>query len=350
MPKVVSPSQASWQFGNAVVAWQKQSGRHDLPWQNTQDPYAVWLSEIMLQQTQVVTVRDYYARFMQRFPTVADLAKASQEEVMGLWSGLGYYSRARNLHKAAQDVVALHGGKFPRDAQTLQTLSGIGRSTAAAIASLCFGEPVAILDANVKRVLTRYLGFKHDLALAKNEKLLWALAQTLLPTSRVAHSMPHYTQGMMDLGATLCAPKTPQCGQCPLKDHCKAFKEGKAQDYPVKTKKLKRTSEQIWLLYAQTKNGSVWMVQRPQSGIWAGLYCLPVFESYESLRAFVSAKDKLDLQDMPVIKHVLTHKDLYLHPVALQLTNQKSLGQGYWFDRPSIADIGLPAPIRKLVG
>ena len=303
----------SWQFGNAIVAWQKIHGRHDLPWQNTQDPYAVWLSEIMLQQTQVVTVRDYFARFMKRFPTVNDLAKASQEEVMGLWSG-------------------------------------IGRSTAAAVASLCFGEPIAILDANVKRVLTRYLGFGQDLAVAKNEKLLWEKAQTLLPTQHVAQAMPHYTQGMMDLGATLCTPKNPQCLQCPVKENCKAAKEGKPENYPVKTKKLKRTSEQLWLLYAQSKNGEVWMVQRPQSGIWAGLYCLPVFESYEALQAFVKTKSKLELQDMPVVKHVLTHKDLYLHPVALRLSGQKSLGQGHWVDQQSIAAIGLPAPIRKLVG
>lgn len=340
----------SWQFGNAVVAWQKLHGRHDLPWQNTKDPYAVWLSEIMLQQTQVVTVRDYFARFMRRFPTVKDLAKAPQEEVMGLWSGLGYYSRARNLHRAAQDVMALHGGAFPRDATTLQTLPGIGRSTAAAVASLCFGEPIAILDANVKRVLTRYLGFKQDLAIAKNEKWLWEEAQTLLPTQQVAQAMPYYTQGMMDLGATLCTPRNPQCLQCPVKDNCKAFKEGKPDNYPVKTKKLKRTSEQLWLLYAQTNNGNVWMVQRPQSGIWAGLYCLPVFESYETLQAFVKTKSKSDLQDLPVVKHVLTHKDLYLHPVFLALKAQKSLGQGRWFELESIADIGLPAPIRKLLG
>ena len=268
---------------------------------------------------------------------------------MGLWSGLGYYSRARNLHRAAQDVMALHRGEFPRDALTLQTLPGIGRSTAAAIASLCFGEPIAILDANVKRVLTRYLGFGQDLAVAKNEKLLWEKAQTLLPTQHVAQAMPHYTQGMMDLGATLCTPKNPQCLQCPVKENCKAVKEGKPENYPVKTKKLKRTSEQLWLLYAQSKNGEVWMVQRPQSGIWAGLYCLPVFESYEALQAFVKTKSKLELQDMPVVKHVLTHKDLYLHPVALRLSGQKSLGQGHWFDEQSIASIGLPAPIRKLV-
>jgi A/G-specific adenine glycosylase len=339
----------TWQFGNAVVAWQKIHGRNDLPWQNTQDPYAVWLSEIMLQQTQVVTVRDYFARFIKRFPTVKDLAKASQEEVMGLWSGLGYYSRARNLHLAAQDVMELHSGVFPRDAWTLQTLPGIGRSTAAAIASLCFGEPIAILDANVKRVLTRYLGFGQDLAIAKNEKLLWEKAQTLLPTQQVTQAMPYYTQGMMDLGATLCTPKNPKCLLCPVKNYCKAANEGNPENYPVKTKKLKRTSEQLWLLYAQTKNGDVWMVQRPQSGIWAGLYCLPVFDSYETLQVFVKSKSKLELLDMPVVKHVLTHKDLYLHPVALRLIAQKSLGQGRWFDKPSIPNIGLPAPIRKLL-
>lgn len=343
-------SKTSWQFGNAVVAWQKLHGRHDLPWQNTKDPYAVWLSEIMLQQTQVVTVRDYFARFMKRFPSVKDLANAPQEEVMGFWSGLGYYSRARNLHRAAQVVMALHGGVFPRDAATLQTLPGIGRSTAAAVASLCFGEPIAILDANVKRVLTRYLGFKQDLAIAKNEKWLWEQAQKLLPTQQVAQAMPYYTQGMMDLGATLCTPRNPQCLQCPVIDNCKAFKEGKPETYPVKTKKLKRTSEQLWLLYAQTNNGNVWMVQRPQSGIWAGLYCLPVFESYEALQAFAKAKGKSDLQDLPVVKHVLTHKDLFLHPVAWRLKAQKSLGQGRWFELASIADIGLPAPIRKLLG
>ena len=171
-------------FGNRVVAWQKKHGRHDLPWQNTQDPYAVWLSEIMLQQTQVVTVRDYFARFMQRFPTVIDLAKAHEDEVLGLWSGLGYYSRARNLHKAAQQVVALHGGHFPKDAQTLQTLPGIGPSTAAAVASLCFGEAVAILDGNVKRVLTRYLGYSADLSESKHERALWQLAQSCCPHKR----------------------------------------------------------------------------------------------------------------------------------------------------------------------
>ena len=171
----------------------------------------MWLSEIMLQQTQVVTVKGYFDRFVERFPDVARLAEASEDEVLGLWSGLGYYSRARNLHRCAQQVMALHGGAFPRDALTLATLPGIGRSTAAAIASLCFGERVAILDANVKRVITRVLAFDADLASATNERALWLAAEALLPVSQLAMAMPRYTQGMMDLGATVCLPKKPQC-------------------------------------------------------------------------------------------------------------------------------------------
>jgi A/G-specific adenine glycosylase len=349
MPKALTMHKTPWQFGNAVVAWQKRHGRHDLPWQNTRDPYAVWLSEIMLQQTQVSTVRDYFTRFMKRFPTVNTLAQASQAEVLALWSGLGYYSRARNLHLSAQSIMQLHSGEFPKNALALQTLPGIGRSTAAAIASLCFGEPIAILDANVKRVLTRYLGFGHDLAIASHEKLLWQHAENLLPTKHISQAMPHYTQGMMDLGATVCTPKNPQCAQCPLMNHCTAAKEGEPQRYPVKSKKLKRTSEQMWLLVAQTKKGAVWMVQRPQSGIWAGLYCLPAFEKYELLTSFIATKCKSPLQDLPEVKHVLTHRDLYLHPVALHLDSQLSLGPGRWVGRQSLHELGMPAPIRKLL-
>ncbi len=171
-------------FARRVVAWQATHGRNDLPWQNTKDPYRVWLSEIMLQQTQVVTVRDYFARFLLRFPDVASLAQASLDDVLGLWSGLGYYSRARNLHRCAQQVMALHGGAFPDTAEVLETLPGIGRSTAAAIASLCFGERVAILDANVKRVVTRVLGFDADLAQGASVRALWDAATTLLPPCR----------------------------------------------------------------------------------------------------------------------------------------------------------------------
>jgi A/G-specific adenine glycosylase len=350
MPKTMTTQNS---FGDTVVAWQKKHGRHDLPWQNTQDPYAVWLSEIMLQQTQVVTVRDYFARFMARFPTVADLAAAQQDEVMGLWSGLGYYSRARNMHRAAQDVVTLHGGIFPRSAAALQTLPGIGRSTAAAVASLCFGEPIAILDGNVKRVLTRYLGFKEDLASARVEKDLWAIAQTLLPQREIKQSMPRYTQGVMDLGATVCTPKKPQCTQCPVAGACVAKAEAQPEAYPVKTRKLKRSSEQLWLLHAFTPQGDVWLMQRPQSGVWAGLYCLPVFESFEALLTALPAKHHVKLQDGTVFKHVLTHKDLHLHPVQLPLSSAvkfgASMGEGQWVSKRDWPSRGLPAPVRKLL-
>ena len=340
-------------FGDAVVAWQKKHGRHDLPWQNTKDPYRVWLSEIMLQQTQVATVRDYFARFTQRFPTVAALAAAHQDEVLGLWSGLGYYSRARNLHRAAQQVVALYGGEFPRSAEALQSLPGIGRSTAAAVASLCFGEPIAILDGNVKRVLTRYLGFDGDLASSRIEKELWALAQTMLPQRAIQTAMPHYTQGVMDLGATVCTSKKPQCLQCPVVHQCVAHAQGQVERYPIKTKKLKRTSEQLWLLHLVTQEGHVWLTQRPQQGVWAGLYCLPVFESFENLQAAIPAPYCAALTEGEPFKHVLTHKDMHLHPVLCTLpkavASSSHLGDGRWFDQSAWPDLGLPAPIRKLL-
>jgi A/G-specific adenine glycosylase len=364
MPKALTSNPT---FAEAVVAWQLQHGRHDLPWQNTQDPYAVWLSEIMLQQTQVVTVRDYFARFMARFPTVADLAAAHQDEVLGLWSGLGYYSRARNMHRAAQDVVALHGGVFPRSSETLQTLPGIGRSTAAAVASLCFGEPIAILDGNVKRVLTRFLGFKEDLASSRHEKALWGIAQSLLPLRDLTQTMPRYTQGVMDLGATVCTPKKPQCDRCPVQAQCVATLEGAPERYPVKTRKLKRSSEQLWLLQAQTVQGDVWLTQRPQTGVWAGLYCLPVFDSFEALQAAVPASFLPQLVDGPVFKHVLTHKDLHLHAVRLVLAEALPLqvssrhaevgvnealapiDNAAWFSSHDWPALGLPAPVRKLL-
>jgi A/G-specific adenine glycosylase len=336
-------------FGDTVVAWQKKYGRHDLPWQNTQDPYAVWLSEIMLQQTQVTTVRDYFSRFMQRFPTVGDLAAAHQDEVLGLWSGLGYYSRARNMHRAAQEVVALHGSQFPCTSEALQTLPGIGRSTAAAVASLCFGEPIAILDGNVKRVLTRYLGFEQDLASARVEKELWSLAQTMLPKKQITQSMPYYTQGVMDLGATVCTPKKPNCAQCPVAATCVAKAQQKPEHYPVKTRKIKRTSEQLWLLQATTLAGDVWLMQRPQQGVWAGLFCLPVFESFDALQMAVPVKYQAQIEEGPAFKHVLTHKDLHLHPVRLQLKRPHAFAGGRWVSAAEWPALGLPAPVRKLL-
>ncbi|APW41846.1 A/G-specific adenine glycosylase [Rhodoferax saidenbachensis] len=335
-------------FATQVVKWQKQHGRNDLPWQNTQDPYRVWLSEIMLQQTQVVTVRGYFARFLDKFPDVASLAAASQDEVMGLWSGLGYYSRARNLHRCAQDVVALHGGQFPRDAATLTTLTGIGRSTASAISSLCFGERVAILDANVKRVVTRVLGFDADLAQSANERALWDAATTLIP--KRSQDMARYTQGMMDLGATVCLPKKPNCAACPVQASCVARKAGNPERFPVRTRKLKRSSQSIWLLWLQREDGAVWLSKRPTPGVWAGLQCFPLFDSEDALRAALSARLLRGLEMLPVFTHVLTHKDLFLHPARVEVAQEAmDLGAGEWFSPAQWEAAGLPAPIRKLL-
>lgn len=337
-------------FATQVGHWQQQHGRHDLPWQATREPYHVWLSEVMLQQTQVATVRDYYARFLQRFPTVEALAAAHQDDVLALWSGLGYYSRARNLHACAVAVVTQHDGAFPRSAAQLQQLPGIGRSTAAAIASLCFGERVAILDGNVKRVLTRVLGFADDLSSTAHERRLWALANELLPQDDLPRSMPRHTQGMMDLGATVCLPRRPLCAQCPLRNICVAQREGTPENYPVKSRRLKRSAESLWLLLATTPKGAIWLQQRPPSGIWASLHCLPVFSTATDLTDALPVHPPSALQDLPVVKHVLTHKDLHLHPVRIALAEDTPPNQdGRWVTADDWPHLGLPAPIRKLL-
>ena len=309
----------------------------------------------MLQQTQVSTVCDYYARFLLRFPTVAELASAQPDDVMALWSGLGYYSRARNMHRCAQDVMALHAGKFPQSAQMLQTLPGIGPSTAAAIASFCFSERVAILDGNVKRVLTRVLGFSGDLSSGKSEKQLWVIANDLLPEKNLTQTMPRYTQGVMDLGATICTSRKPQCLLCPVQGICQGFAQGEPEKYPVKTKKLKRSIEHLSLLWAQKTDGSVWLERRPASGIWGGLYCLPVFENQEALLEFLPLRNRSGTRLLPTFKHVLTHKDMHLSPlIAGFFDNQKmpatnDVVSGHWFLPDAWAALGLPAPIRKLL-
>ena len=342
-------------FAQDVVAWQKKHGRNSLPWQNTRDPYRVWLSEIMLQQTQVATVLDYYARFLQRFPAITDLASAQADEVLALWSGLGYYSRARNMHRCAQDVVALHGGAFPQSAQSLQTLPGIGPSTAAAIASFCFSERVAIMDGNVKRVLTRVLAFSGDLASSKNEKQLLAVANKLLPEKNLEQTMPRYTQGVMDLGATVCISRKPRCLICPVQGICEGFAQGEPEKYPVKTKKLKRSVEHLSLLWAQKPDGSVWLERRPETGIWGGLYCLPVFTSEEALLTSLPERSRSRVQCLPPFKHVLTHKDMHLSPVIAGFSAGQNMSltgaieRGRWFLPAEWRLAGLPAPIRKLL-
>ena len=336
-----------------VVRWQEIHGRHHLPWQQTRDPYRVWLSEIMLQQTQVSTVLGYYARFLERFPDVIALAHAPSDDVMALWSGLGYYSRARNLHRCAQAVVSDHGGSFPRTAQALATLPGIGRSTAGAIAAFCFAERTPILDANVRRVLTRVLGFDADLAVARNERMLWTHAQALLPLVDIDFAMPRYTQGLMDLGASLCTPRNPACSQCPLQTLCVAHREGAPEHYPVRTRKLKRRAESWWLLVLKDSVGRFWLSRRPAAGIWAGLYCVPVFSSRPDLLALLHELGPACVQSMeectPFL-HVLTHRDLHLHPVVVgQAVELKPDDGGGWFTTEQIAALGLPAPVRKLL-
>lgn len=326
-----------------VVRWQAQHGRHSLPWQQTRDPYRVWLSEIMLQQTQVATVLGYYERFLAHFPDVGALARASQDQVLALWSGLGYYSRARNLHRCAQQVLGQHGGVFPASAAQLAELPGIGRSTAGAIAAFCFAERVPILDANVRRVLTRVLGFGADLAQARNERELWERAQALLPTEQLHEAMPRYTQGLMDLGAQVCLARRPRCDACPLQTLCRAQREGAPEQYPVRSRRLQRRSESWWLLLLRNPQGQLWLQQRPQTGIWAGLYCPPVLMAAPELPAGQAASARY----LPPLVHVLTHRELHLHPVLLD--NAQPVGAGRWCAAAQWAALGLPAPVRKLL-
>ena len=337
-----------------VVRWQAAHGRNHLPWQNTRDAYRVWLSEIMLQQTQVATVLEYYTRFLARFPDVRELAAAPQDEVLALWSGLGYYSRARNLHRCAQIVVHQHGGEFPRTVDELAALPGIGRSTAGAIAAFCFGARAPILDANVRRVLTRVLGFGADLAEAKNERALWQQAEALLPRQDLSHAMPRYTQGLMDLGAGICLPRNPNCLLCPLQEACVARRDGNPQDYPVRTRKLKRSAQAWWLLLRQDGAGRLWLERRPPTGIWAGLYCPPVYDSRAALDEALQLHASCDARDLPAFTHVLTHRDLHLHPVLARDATPRpdahcAEQQSGWFAPAQWPALGLPAPVRKLL-
>jgi A/G-specific adenine glycosylase len=331
-------------FALRLVAWQRQHGRHDLPWQRTRDPYRVWLSEVMLQQTQVGTVRGYYARFLARFPTVQDLAAAPLDEVLALWAGLGYYSRARNLHACAQAVSARGG--FPREAAALAALPGIGPSTARAIAAFCFGERLSIFDGNVQRVLARLLAFDDDLARSPAVKALWARADALVPAT--AEAMPAYTQGLMDLGATVCTPRAPDCPACPVQSLCAAHAQGRVAELPRKTKTLKRGQRESWWLWLEREpDGALWLQQRPARGIWAGLWSLPLFDDEAALQAAAAGAA---LEVMPAIQHALTHLDWRLHPRRARWRRADSpLPEGRWVPPDEWVAHGMPAPLQKLL-
>ena len=334
-----------------VQRWQRVHGRHGLPWQGTRDAYRVWLSEVMLQQTQVATVLPYYARFLQRFPTVQALAQAPQDDVLALWSGLGYYSRARNLHRCAQVVVNEHGGAFPSTLQGLEQLPGIGRSTAAAIAVFCFGQREAILDGNVKRVLSRALGFDGDLGRAAEVQRLWAMAHELLPSRDV----PSYTQGLMDLGSSLCSLRRPQCTACPLAPVCVAHAQGQPEIYPVKIRRNLRGRRSSALLCLQWRDQWL-LVQRPQTGVWAGLWSFPEFEDAATLQALAETWPGQGGWQAG-FKHVLTHFDWTLHPFWWHWPDENRAEdhasltalQGRWVTTEAALALGLAAPVRRLL-
>ncbi|MCU6432259.1 A/G-specific adenine glycosylase [Undibacterium sp. Jales W-56] len=352
-------------FSADLIQWQKQYGRHELPWQNTTDAYRVWLSEIMLQQTQVAAVIPYYQRFLASFPTVFALADAPSEEVMAHWSGLGYYTRARNLHQCAKQVVVNYAGKFPADPQLLQQLPGIGRSTAAAIAAFSYGSRAAILDGNVKRVLARVFGIAGYPGTKKIEDDMWLRAQALLPETGIES----YTQGLMDMGATLCTRSSPSCPRCPMQQRCVAHAEQRTAELPTRKPKKQQKEKQTLMLVLRHQN-QVLLEQRPDSGIWGGLLSLPELDGMQERNPDESADEAHDLPEqslaakryaaqfgevtamrqLPGFSHGFTH--FKLHATVLQLNvSQRSSQVGeqrwIWLDLAQVAQAALPAPVKK---
>ena len=341
-------------FSAAVIAWQKTHGRHALPWQNTLDAYRIWLSEIMLQQTQVAAVLGYYARFLERFPTLAALAGAPQEEVMALWSGLGYYTRARNLHACAKRVVAEYGGQFPSDPALLADLPGIGRSTAAAIAAFSSGAQAAILDGNVKRVFARVFGIDAYPGEKRVEDALWLRAEALLP----AQGIEAYTQGLMDLGATLCTRSSPDCARCPLQARCVAHASGRTAELPVRKPK-KATPEKQAVMLAVLHRGQVLLEQRAGSGIWGGLMSLPELGGHQALGGAAHDADSAaraaqaygtveETEALLPLVHGFTHYKLHIAPYKVTLS-ERAGGEHVWWELADIGAAPLPAPVKKLL-
>jgi len=335
-----------------LLRWFDDHGRHDLPWQHPRSPYRVWLSEIMLQQTQVTTVIPYFQRFLQHFPTLPDLAAASNDEVMAQWAGLGYYARARNLHAAAKRCVELHDGDLPRDFDALHALPGIGRSTAGAILSQAWNDPFAILDGNVKRVLSRYHGIEGFPGLPAIEKQLWSLAEAhaaQVPAGRMAD----YTQAQMDLGATVCSRAKPACVICPMQEDCVARREGRTADLPTpKPGKILPEREAVALLLRDAQQ-RVLLQKRPDTGIWAQLWTLPQADAGSDLQDWFD--DHVDgsleeAEELPVLQHTFSHYRLHLQVLSRQVRGLRVEEPALrWVAADELPALGLPAPIRKLL-
>lgn len=336
-------------FASRIVLWQRQHGRHALPWQTDRDPYRVWLSEIMLQQTQVATVIPYFERFVSRFPDLAALAAAHEDEVLALWSGLGYYSRARNLHAAARRLVAGNGGCFPEAPEAIAELPGVGRSTAAAIAALAFGRRCAILDGNVKRVLARHGGIGGWPGDKKVEAALWSVAESRLPESGIEA----YTQGMMDLGALVCTRSRPACDVCPVSADCVAHIERRTGELPAPRPRRALPEREVQMLLLVDR-GKLMLEKRPASGIWGGLWSLPELDA--DADALAHCRDRyrfvaLERHVLPPLAHTFTHFRLQIRPVRLALEPCRAAaapGQ-IWLSPAEALDAALPAPVRTLL-
>ncbi|RJX70747.1 adenine DNA glycosylase [Vibrio sinensis] len=339
-------------FANAILKWYDAYGRKSLPWQQNKTAYSVWLSEIMLQQTQVATVIPYYERFLQRFPSVHELANAEQDEVLHLWTGLGYYARARNLHKAAKTVVEIHGGEFPTDIEQLNALPGIGRSTAAAILSSVYKQPHAILDGNVKRTLSRAFAVEGWPGQKKVENTLWHHAEANTPKQNV----DKYNQAMMDMGAMVCTRSKPKCTLCPIQHLCLAYRQGNQLDYPGKKPKKEKPVKESWFLMLHYDH-QVWLEQRPQSGIWGGLFCFPEnptkeFEHQLDLRG-ITANDVIRQEQLIAFRHTFSHYHLDITPILVDLSKQPNVimeaNNGLWYNLSQPEEIGLAAPVKQLL-
>ena len=339
-------------FAARLLEWFDHNGRHDLPWQHPRAPYRVWLSEIMLQQTQVRTAAPYFERFVAALPDVAALAAAPLDQVLALWSGLGYYARARNLHAAAQACVARHGGELPRDFDALLALPGIGRSTAGAILAQAWGERFAILDGNVKRVLARLHGIEGWPGTPANEKAMWELAQAQLPAGRMAD----YTQAQMDFGATLCTRFDPACVVCPLQHACVALQAGRVGDLPAPRPSRAMPERSAVVLVLLAGDGRVLLQRRPATGVWAALWSLPEAPDHATARDWFTRHvdgDYDGAEPLATIAHGFTHYHLQLQPLRWPRVAARAQvadnGDLRWTARDELPSLGIPAPIRKLL-